>query len=162
MSDDAGGGAESDDEPGDEEVVRTAAEAAEGVVFAQYDQSAVTDLDVTVTFENGVLDVDVYLNAPTTPTRRGRPQGGGDRRRGGRRTVRGVVDRRRCRADTDALSAARFRSVEQLRLCQFFRRRAVKTPNIRSRYVLVLSMQRDGAHRPNTCEECGFVEGTGS
>ena len=67
MSDDAGGGAESDDEPGDEEVVRTAAEAAEGVVFAHYDQSAVTDLDVTVTFENGVLDVDVYLNAPDDP-----------------------------------------------------------------------------------------------
>ena len=52
------------DEPSDEEVVRTAAEAAEGVVFANYDQSAVTDLDVTVTFDDGVLDVDVYLNAP--------------------------------------------------------------------------------------------------
>ncbi|EMA61977.1 DUF3194 domain-containing protein [Halorubrum lipolyticum] len=55
------------DEPADEEVVRTAAEAAEGVVFAHYDQSAVTDLDVTVTFEEGVLDVDVYLNAPDDP-----------------------------------------------------------------------------------------------
>lgn len=55
------------DEPTDDEVVRTAAEAAEGVVFARYDQSAVTDLDVTVTFEEGVLDVDVYLNAPEAP-----------------------------------------------------------------------------------------------
>ena len=54
----------SDESPRDEEVVRTAAEAAEGVVFSYYDQSAVTDLDVTVTFEEGVLDVDVYLNAP--------------------------------------------------------------------------------------------------
>ncbi|WP_123619422.1 DUF3194 domain-containing protein [Halorubrum sp. CSM-61] len=54
-------------EPTDDEVVRTAAEAAEGVVFAHYDQSAVTDLDVTVTFEEGVLDVDVYLNAPDDP-----------------------------------------------------------------------------------------------
>ncbi|KKF39142.1 hypothetical protein FK85_30925 [Halorubrum saccharovorum] len=54
-------------EPADDEVVRTAAEAAEGVVFAHYDQSAVTDLDVTVTFEEGVLDVDVYLNAPDDP-----------------------------------------------------------------------------------------------
>jgi hypothetical protein len=55
------------DEPSDEEVVRTAAEAAEGVVFANYDQSAVTDLDVTVTFDDDVLDVDVYLNAPDDP-----------------------------------------------------------------------------------------------
>lgn len=55
------------DGPSDDEVVRTAAEAAEGVVFAHYDQSAVTDLDVTVTFEDGVLDVDVYLNAPDDP-----------------------------------------------------------------------------------------------
>lgn len=55
------------DDPTDEAVVRTAAEAAEGVVFERYDQSAVTDLDVTVTFEAGVLDVDVYLNAPDGP-----------------------------------------------------------------------------------------------
>ncbi|MFC6754917.1 DUF3194 domain-containing protein [Halorubrum tibetense] len=53
--------------PSDEEVVRTAAAAAEGVVFEHYDQSAVTDLDVTVTFEDGLLDVDVYLNAPDDP-----------------------------------------------------------------------------------------------
>jgi hypothetical protein len=52
------------DEPDDETVVRTAAEAAEGVVFANYRQSVVRDLDVTVTFEEGVLDVDVYLNVP--------------------------------------------------------------------------------------------------
>ncbi|MFB6256447.1 MAG: DUF3194 domain-containing protein [Haloplanus sp.] len=51
-------------EPDDETVVRTAAEAAEGVVFAYYRQSDVRDLDVTVTFEEGVLDVDIYLNAP--------------------------------------------------------------------------------------------------
>ncbi len=56
-----------DASPSDEEVVRTAAAAAEGVVFEHYDQSAVTDLDVTVTFEDGVLDVDVYLNAPDDP-----------------------------------------------------------------------------------------------
>lgn len=51
-------------EPSDEEVVQTAAEAAEGLVFSRYRQSDVTDLDVTVTFEDGVLEVDVYLNAP--------------------------------------------------------------------------------------------------
>jgi uncharacterized alkaline shock family protein YloU len=50
--------------PTDEEVVQTAAEAAEGLVFERYKQSAVRDLDVTVTFEDGVLEVDVYLNAP--------------------------------------------------------------------------------------------------
>lgn len=48
--------------PSDAEVVEAAAEAAEGVVFANYRQSDVTDLDVTVTFEDGILEVDVYLN----------------------------------------------------------------------------------------------------
>ncbi|WP_410765525.1 DUF3194 domain-containing protein [Haloferax sp. DFSO60] len=51
-------------EPTDEEVVTTAAEAAEGLIFARFKQSNVKDLDVTVTFEDGVLDVDVYINAP--------------------------------------------------------------------------------------------------
>ena len=51
-------------EPTDEEVVEVAAEAAEDVIFERYKQSAVTDFDVTVTFEEGVLEVDVYLNAP--------------------------------------------------------------------------------------------------
>jgi len=57
-----------DEGPTDDEVVRTAAKAAEGVVFARLRPPvAVTDLDVTVTFEDGVLDVDVYLNAPDDP-----------------------------------------------------------------------------------------------
>lgn len=47
----------------DEEVVRTAAEAAEDVIFSRIKQSQVKDFDVTVTFEEGILDVDVYLNA---------------------------------------------------------------------------------------------------
>lgn len=51
-------------EPTDEEVVQTAAQAAEGLVFSHYKQSEVEDLDVTVTFDDGVLEVDVYLNAP--------------------------------------------------------------------------------------------------
>lgn len=50
--------------PTDEEVVETAAEAAEGLVFSRLKTSDVEDLDVTVTFEEGVLDVDVYVNAP--------------------------------------------------------------------------------------------------
>ncbi|NLV13885.1 DUF3194 domain-containing protein [Haloarcula argentinensis] len=50
--------------PTDDEVVETASTAAEDVVFSRYDVSAVEDLDVTATFEDGVLDVDVYVNAP--------------------------------------------------------------------------------------------------
>lgn len=50
--------------PTDEEVVQVASDAAEGLVFSRYKQSEVEDLDVTVTFEDGVLEVDVYLNAP--------------------------------------------------------------------------------------------------
>lgn len=49
-------------EPTDQTVVETAAEAAEGLVFARFANSAVTDLDITVGFDDGVLDVDVYLN----------------------------------------------------------------------------------------------------
>ncbi|GGN13742.1 DUF3194 domain-containing protein [Halarchaeum nitratireducens] len=48
----------------DETVVRTAAEAAEGHLFSRVKQSYVRDLDVAVTFEDGVLTVDVYVNAP--------------------------------------------------------------------------------------------------
>ena len=51
-------------EPSDEEIVQVAAEAAEEAVFLRYKQSEVTDLDVTVTFEDGVLEIDIYLNAP--------------------------------------------------------------------------------------------------
>jgi uncharacterized alkaline shock family protein YloU len=50
--------------PTDEEVVEAASEAAEGLIFDRYKQSAVRDVDVTVTFEEGVLEVDVYLNVP--------------------------------------------------------------------------------------------------
>ncbi len=52
------------EEPSDERVVQTAADAAEGLIFSRYKQSAVRDMDVTVTFEDGLLEVDVYLNAP--------------------------------------------------------------------------------------------------
>ncbi|WP_254543263.1 DUF3194 domain-containing protein [Halomarina pelagica] len=53
--------------PSDEEVVQAASDAAEDVIFSRYKQSAVRDFDVAVTFEEGVLDVDVYLNAPDDP-----------------------------------------------------------------------------------------------
>jgi hypothetical protein len=52
-----------EDDPGKTEVVRTAARAAEDVVFSRYDRSDIDDIDVTVTFEDGVLEVDVYLDA---------------------------------------------------------------------------------------------------
>lgn len=53
------------DEPSDEVVVQTAAEAAEGVVLSHYRQSELRDFDVSVSFEDGVLAVDVYVNPPT-------------------------------------------------------------------------------------------------
>ena len=48
----------------DETVVETAAEAAHELVFDRLAASEVEDLDVTVSFEDGVLEVDVYLFAP--------------------------------------------------------------------------------------------------
>jgi hypothetical protein len=51
------------EEPSDDEVVRTAAAAAEEVIFSRYDTGEVRDVDVTVTFEDGRLEVDVYLDA---------------------------------------------------------------------------------------------------
>lgn len=46
----------------DETVVQAAATAAEDVVFSRFSRSRVDDLDVTVIFEDGILDVDVYLH----------------------------------------------------------------------------------------------------
>jgi hypothetical protein len=54
----------SGEEPSDTDVVQTAAEAAEGVVFSRLDRADVEDLDVTVSFEDRLLEVDVYINAP--------------------------------------------------------------------------------------------------
>lgn len=54
-------------EPTPETVVEVASDAAEGVVLSRYKQSDVRDMDVTVRFEDGVLEVDVYLNAPDDP-----------------------------------------------------------------------------------------------
>ena len=51
-------------EPSDETVVATASEAAEGVVLSRYRQADLRDFDVTVSFEDGVLEVDVYVNPP--------------------------------------------------------------------------------------------------
>jgi hypothetical protein len=50
------------DGPDERAVVRTAAQAAEEVVFARYDHSEIDDLDLTVTFEDGRLEIDVYLD----------------------------------------------------------------------------------------------------
>lgn len=50
--------------PSDEAVVQAAAEAAEGLVFSRFKRSAVDDFDVQVTFEDGVLEVDVWIHAP--------------------------------------------------------------------------------------------------
>lgn len=50
--------------PTDADIVEAAAAAAEGVILERYRQSELRDLDVTVQFTDGVLDVDVYLNPP--------------------------------------------------------------------------------------------------
>lgn len=50
--------------PSDTDVVQTASDAAEGVIFSRYKQSVVKDVDVSVTFEDGMLDIDIYLNVP--------------------------------------------------------------------------------------------------
>ncbi|ERH06891.1 MAG: protein of unknown function (DUF3194) [Halonotius sp. J07HN4] len=49
-------------EPDEETVVTTAAAAAEGFILSRFANSAITDLDITVTFEDSVLDLDIYLN----------------------------------------------------------------------------------------------------
>ena len=48
----------------DDKVVETAANAAKDVIFSRLSVSDIGDYDVTVTFEEQVLDVDVYLKAP--------------------------------------------------------------------------------------------------
>jgi len=63
-SDTDGESTKNDESPTDETVVAAAVEAAEGVIFSRYGTSEIRDLDVTVRFEEGVLDVDVYLNVP--------------------------------------------------------------------------------------------------
>lgn len=50
--------------PSDDDVVDAASSAAEDVVFSRFGTSDVEDVDVTVSFEDGVLDVDVYVHAP--------------------------------------------------------------------------------------------------
>ena len=50
--------------PTDLEVVETGSKAAEGLVLDRLSSSGVEDLDVTVTFEDGILEVDVYVHAP--------------------------------------------------------------------------------------------------
>ena len=55
---------ESSEEPTDSEVVQAAAQAAEDVIFSRYDRSAVRDFDVTVTFEDDQLDVEVFVDVP--------------------------------------------------------------------------------------------------
>ena len=56
------------DGPTDDEIVEAASDAAEGLVLSRYSQSEIDDLDVTVRFEGGTLEVDVYLNAPDGTT----------------------------------------------------------------------------------------------
>lgn len=56
-------------DPPDTVVVETAAEAAENLVFSRLDREQVTDLDITVRYEEGILEVEVYLDAPDAEAR---------------------------------------------------------------------------------------------
>ena len=58
-----GGSTQDGDGPSDDEVVQTAAEAAEQVVFSRFSRSDVSDVDISVSFEDGILEVDVYIEA---------------------------------------------------------------------------------------------------
>jgi hypothetical protein len=49
----------------DAAVVERAAAAAQEVVFFRFDADDIEDYDVTITFEDGVFEVDVYVNAPS-------------------------------------------------------------------------------------------------
>ena len=53
-----------EDDPEDAAVVQAAATAAENVIFSRYSRREISDVDVTVTFDDGQLEVDVYLDAP--------------------------------------------------------------------------------------------------
>lgn len=48
----------------DKAAVRAAAEAAESLIFSRFSPSEVSDYDVTVRFEAGVLEVEVVLEVP--------------------------------------------------------------------------------------------------
>jgi hypothetical protein len=52
------------DSPDDSEVVQTAVEAAEDVILSRYSRGDIRDIDVGISFENGRLLVDIYLDAP--------------------------------------------------------------------------------------------------
>ncbi|MFB6112299.1 MAG: DUF3194 domain-containing protein [Halobacteriaceae archaeon] len=52
------------DTPTDDVVVEAAADAATDLVLSRLDREELDDLDVTISFEEGVLEVDVYLHAP--------------------------------------------------------------------------------------------------
>jgi hypothetical protein len=58
-----------EDPPDDREVVQTAVDAAEEVILSRYSRSELRDLDIGVTFEDGRLSVDIYLDAPGNPDR---------------------------------------------------------------------------------------------
>lgn len=53
-----------DTDPTDEDVVEVASSAAEGIILDRYSTSALRDFDVTIRFESGTLDIDIYINPP--------------------------------------------------------------------------------------------------
>ena len=60
---------DSGDGPTDGDIVEAGATAAREFVLSRFDTDEIRDLDVTVTFEDGVLEVDVYLDVPDPGSR---------------------------------------------------------------------------------------------
>lgn len=58
------------DHPPDDSVVEAASDAAEDVVFSRLSVDEVQDFDITVTYADGILEVDVYLHAPDADSER--------------------------------------------------------------------------------------------
>lgn len=52
------------DDADETDVVQTAADAAEDVIFSRFDRSRVSDFDVTASYEDGEFEIDVYLDVP--------------------------------------------------------------------------------------------------
>lgn len=52
--------------PADTAIVEAAREAAESVIYGRIDRSDIRDLDVTISYEEEILEVDIYIDAPDT------------------------------------------------------------------------------------------------
>lgn len=50
--------------PSEPEIVDTATQAAHDIIFSRYDRSEVRDLEVTARFEDGIFEIEVFVDGP--------------------------------------------------------------------------------------------------